>query len=93
MMGAYELEALYRLPSIFSDDALEVARQWADEIRPGLKGLDGIVADPSARADVISPMTKLEDRVSGLGISSSQSLAELALIGMRISKEKEMEEQ
>jgi len=90
-MGMHELEDLYRLPSNFSDDVLEAARQWADEIRPGLKGLDGTVVDPHVRADVISPITKLENRVSSMGVSSSQSLAELALIGMRISKEKEME--
>jgi hypothetical protein len=92
MGNIYELEDLYRLPSHFSDEVLEAARQWGDEIRPGLKDIDGNIADPKIRDDEVSPLTELESRVEQFGISSSQSLAELALIGLNLSREKEQQE-
>jgi hypothetical protein len=92
MGNIHELEDLYRSPSQFSDEVLEVARQWGDEIRPGLKDINGDIADPILRDDKVSPLTKLESRIQQFGISSPQSLAELALVGMRLSREKEQQE-
>jgi hypothetical protein len=89
-MNLHELEDLYRQPSNFGNEVVEVACQWADEIRPGLKD-KGTIPDPNMRADEVSPMNKLELKLAPYGISSNQSIAELAIIGLQRSKQKEME--
>jgi hypothetical protein len=90
-MNLYEREDLYRQPSIFDEEVLEAACHWADEIRPGLMDINGFIPQPSVRTDEISPLSKLELRVAPYGITSDQSLAELAFIGLRRSRQREME--
>lgn len=89
-MSIHGLEDLYQKPSYFKPEVLESAREWADEVRPGLKD-HGEVADPVIRDSEISPMANLEDRMAPFGILSSRSLAELALIGLKLSRIKEQE--
>jgi hypothetical protein len=89
-MTNFDLEQLYREQSIFTPEAKEAAKEWADEIRPGLKSPDGLIADEDRRRGP-SPLQELENRVSKFGVTSSQSLAELAFIGLDLSRKSEME--
>jgi hypothetical protein len=66
------------------------AKEWADEIRPGLKSPDGLIVDEDTRRGP-SPLGELENRVRKFGVTSSQSLAELAFIGLDLSRKSEME--
>lgn len=88
-MSKHELEGLYQTPSYFDQQVLDEACSWGDEIRPGLKKLDGTITDPGLREVEVSPLDKLESRIEKFGITSAQSLAELAFIGMKLSREKE----
>jgi hypothetical protein len=89
-MANYDLEQLYREPSVFGPEAQKTAKEWADEIRPGLKSPDGLIVDEDIRRGP-SPLGELENRVRKFGVTSSQSLAELAFIGLDLSRKSEME--
>lgn len=89
MTEVQELEELFRQQSYFEPEVLEAARQWADDVRPGLKKPGDIIDDMKKRNDVTSPMDILENRMAQFGITLPQSLAELAFAGIQMSKEAE----
>jgi hypothetical protein len=87
-----ELEDIYRMPSNFGQEALDAATKWADEIRAGLYEDSEKNAEVDVGNNPVSLMAKLGEYVAPLGVTSMQSIAELAFIGLKISRQKQMEE-
>jgi hypothetical protein len=82
---------LLNLEHLYEPEVIDASRQWADEIRPGLKSSGETIAKPQMRVDEVSPLDKLEVRMAHFGITDAHRLAELALTGMQLSRRAETE--
>ena len=82
---------LSNLEGHYDPEILDTAQAWADQIRPGLESSDETIANPQLRADEISPLDKLEVRLASFGITEPIGVAELALVGLQLSRQAEME--